>query len=421
MQREIFYDLTEAMFKSGDGAKYYGILRVVAEIAFEFVRKERPVRFCIFNFADGNFYEVSPAPDASAPSGIALNVPRCRQIRVRTIFNGRNLLRDGLTALAKPIARRINRKRWAEAGPIGAPLSLDGARFVSASRPKLISEMMRAMEAKGWDLHRDILLHDLIPLYTDDGTGLRTRFASNFYADNCAILRAAEHIIGNSQFTCDDIARFAEAEIIPAPKSMTAIPLVHECDEGTEAPEIALPERPFLLAVGTQLGRKNLDVIFAAMKRQIAAGGAVPLLVLAGQERKRTLKFLEQEENAPLRAHVQHILSPNQTDLVRLYRAAEALILASHIEGWGLPTGEALWNGTPVLASDIPVLREVCGDLAWYFPPEDAETLAGQLERLLTDPEEIAAWRARIAKAKPGLRRWSDVADDFMQSFAAQP
>jgi len=62
-------------------------------------------------------------------------------------------------------------------------------------------------------------------------------------------------------------------------------------------------------------------------------------------------------------------------DLAAIYTGARALVFPSDDEGFGLPTVEALACGTPVVASDIPVLREVLGDRATFVDGADLEGL----------------------------------------------
>ena len=109
--------------------------------------------------------------------------------------------------------------------------------------------------------------------------------------------------------------------------------------------------------------------------------------------------------------------NPNQTDLVRLYENALALIIPSRIEGWGLPAGEALWCGTPALCSTAPVFYEVCGELGLYFDPDDPDTLAGQIARLNEDEAYRADLRKRIADARPQLRTWTTVAREMLAAL----
>lgn len=195
---------------------------------------------------------------------------------------------------------------------------------------------------------------------------------------------------------------------------MSVAQLAHECQVGDSAPELLLPERPFVLMVGTSLGRKNLDVVLSAIKKLVSDGKGTPLLVLAGRRRKRTIEFLDTAEMAEVKPHVLQIDSPSQTDLERLYKACLAVVLPSRIEGWGLPAAEALWHGKPAFCSDIPVLREVCGDMGQYFDLHDTETLAGYLDRIATD----AAWRQEldeiIAQNRDKLRTWDDFGHDLI-------
>jgi glycosyltransferase involved in cell wall biosynthesis len=63
-------------------------------------------------------------------------------------------------------------------------------------------------------------------------------------------------------------------------------------------------------------------------------------------------------------------------ELAGLYRRAAALVFPSLYEGFGQPPLEALASGCPVACSDLPALREVCGDAAVYFDPYAAESIA---------------------------------------------
>jgi glycosyltransferase involved in cell wall biosynthesis len=79
-------------------------------------------------------------------------------------------------------------------------------------------------------------------------------------------------------------------------------------------------------------------------------------------------------------------------------------VLASHLEGFGLPPVEALAAGTPVVASDLPVLREVLsGEGALFVAPGDAEALAAALLRLEREPGLRDALVAAGRRAVAGL------------------
>lgn len=82
-------------------------------------------------------------------------------------------------------------------------------------------------------------------------------------------------------------------------------------------------------------------------------------------------------------------------DMAELLAVSEALVFPSLWEGFGLPAVEAMYCGTPVLASDRGSLPEVVGDAGLLFDPERTQDLAGAAIRLLTEP----GLRDRLARA----------------------
>ena len=93
-------------------------------------------------------------------------------------------------------------------------------------------------------------------------------------------------------------------------------------------------------------------------------------------------------------------------DLAAIYSGAHALVFPSDDEGFGLPTVEALACGTPIVVSDIPVLREVLGDRATFVA-------VGDLEGLLA----AAAAVKRPAPAPPAWT-WADAARATWQVYS---
>jgi glycosyltransferase involved in cell wall biosynthesis len=86
-----------------------------------------------------------------------------------------------------------------------------------------------------------------------------------------------------------------------------------------------------------------------------------------------------------------------------LLKQASALVFPSLYEGFGIPPLEAMLVGCPVIASDIPAVREACGDAADYFDPFDPIGLADQMRTILDESladraERISRGEARAAK-----------------------
>jgi glycosyltransferase involved in cell wall biosynthesis len=75
----------------------------------------------------------------------------------------------------------------------------------------------------------------------------------------------------------------------------------------------------------------------------------------------------------------------SDTQLAHAYRKSLGFLFPSMQEGFGFPSLEAQWCGTPVLCSDIPVFREVCADAAIYFDPRMGESIGAAVQKLLDE------------------------------------
>jgi glycosyltransferase involved in cell wall biosynthesis len=147
-------------------------------------------------------------------------------------------------------------------------------------------------------------------------------------------------------------------------------------------------EAPYFLAVGTMEPRKGYQVILEALEKLWAQGADARFVIVGG--RGWGVSVLE----ARLRGHPEFnrrlfwLDRASDADLALLYRNARALVLASVAEGFGLPIVEAAHYGTPVIATDIAVFREVAGDSASYFTLLDSDSLAGRMKEALADKPE---------------------------------
>ena len=414
----LYYDLSEQFLASGLKFKYYGISRTVMEVGYELARAEAEVRFVIFSPAHERFFEVCPRIGADSPTGILDPglPPEATPIRMRYTFPKPNRLRDLLYPAAQWAARRINLRRWRCVPADSArPVDLNGQVLVSLGRPKIMADYLTASARAGVRIRFNPLLHDMIPIY-GFASSSQTMFANNFTHDNRIVIRAAERILSNSAFTKAEIERFSASGHLPPLPDVVAVPLSHELRPTQEPVVQTGPSEPYLLCVGILTGRKNLECVMEALLHLHQTGRPVPPLVLAGAQRKRTDTYLEQGRLDPIRDRIHIVTNPNQAELRRLYEGALALAIPSRMEGWGLPLGEALWLGTPGLASTAPVLREVGGDLARYFDPDDPQALAALIDALQSDPQAYAALKARITAAHDSLRSWRDVAQDILRA-----
>ena len=134
---------------------------------------------------------------------------------------------------------------------------------------------------------------------------------------------------------------------------------------------------PYLLYVGNAYPHKNLERLIEAFSSVNKTSSAK--LIFVGKEDYfyKRLKQQNLTSNIIFKDHV------SDEELRELYRNAKALVIPSLMEGFGLPALEAMANGCLVIASDIPALREVCGEAAIYVNPFDPKDLADKMESVL--------------------------------------
>ena len=154
-----------------------------------------------------------------------------------------------------------------------------------------------------------------------------------------------------------------------------------------------------LLHVGSTIPRKRLDVlleIFARVRRESAPGAR--LLRVGGPF---TPAQQAQAERLGVAASVRVLPFLSPAELAVVYRRAALVLVPSDAEGFGLPVIEALAAGTPVLASDLPVLREVGGAAASYAPVAGVDAWTACARELLTERRTAPAhWDTRRQRCR---------------------
>jgi glycosyltransferase involved in cell wall biosynthesis len=138
-------------------------------------------------------------------------------------------------------------------------------------------------------------------------------------------------------------------------------------------------------------------------KNQEVLVRAAPLLgqqtdvVLAGHPEPydAELRRIAQEVGATRVRFVDYV---PDAELEALWELADCTVFPTLGEGFGLPVVEAMDRGVPVACSDIPVLREVGGDVPRYFDPHDPASVAAEVEAAIREaPERVARGRERAA------------------------
>ncbi|RXZ41162.1 glycosyltransferase family 1 protein, partial [Agromyces binzhouensis] len=221
--------------------------------------------------------------------------------------------------------------------------------------------------------------------------------------------RAARRVLTVSESTARDLADLlgldrTRIDVVPlaggaAGATTGAAADVHRSDD-------------LVLAIGNRMPHKNFIALLEAVA--LVPAERRPRVVVTGSHDADPLAPEVRRLGLDERVRLERWVAP--AELERLYAEAALFAFPTRFEGFGLPLIEAMARGVPVVASDLPVLREVGGDAARWVDPDDHLALSRAIDSLLSDPIE----RERMSRA--GLERaarfsWERTARGTLESF----
>ena len=164
---------------------------------------------------------------------------------------------------------------------------------------------------------------------------------------------------------------------------------------------------PYFVVLGTIEPRKNHLLLLNIWRRLAEEQPSPPTLVIIGTrgwENEQVLDVLDR--SVLVRPHVVEASGVSDRGVMRLLANARGLLMPSFAEGYGLPVVEALSLGTPVVASDIPIFREVSHGRAVLRHPLDGPGWRDAIMRLSDPASPFAVQARREAQAFRSLS-WS--------------
>lgn len=248
------------------------------------------------------------------------------------------------------------------------------------------------------------MVHDLIPITHPEYCRAGERDRHIVRMNN--VLRLASGIITNSQASLNELAAFAERTGQTMPTSVVALlaPGVSGMSPGTRP-----MSAPYFVMLSTIEPRKNHCLLLQLWRGLVERyGEAAPRLVVIGQrgwECENVVDMLERCEQ--LQGYVFEHSNCTDTELVTYLHHAQALLFPSFAEGYGMPLVEALAFGVPVIASDLPVFREIAGNIPEYADPLDGKRWSELImEYTRQDSEPRADQLSRLGEFKAPI--WAD-------------
>jgi glycosyltransferase involved in cell wall biosynthesis len=385
--QRILIDITRLFYRRSKGRLPTGIDRV----SLEYIRHYEPRARAVLSI--GPFSAVLSAKDSAIAfsallaSGIAFDFPATRLI-----------------------SKAIVTWPWS---------SLDVRRCIFFNTGHLGLESMRyAWFMRKCGVRPVVMIHDLLPITHPQyfRSGENSRHAKRMRR----ALEISDAIVTNSQHTLDVLQTHIQQMKLPAPPMIVA-PLA------TSLPNLQVGERPistpYFVMLGTIEPRKNHAMILQIWRRLAESMGAsVPKLVIIGQRGwgfDDVIALIEQ--NKELKGIVFEKSSCTDGDVITYLHHAQALLLPTFAEGYGLPMMEALALGVPVIASDLTVFQELAGNVPDFASPHDIERWMTLINDYATNDSALAkAQRERIAEmAQPNWSQHFQLVDTFLDGLNA--
>jgi glycosyltransferase involved in cell wall biosynthesis len=290
-----------------------------------------------------------------------------------------------------------------------------GARYINVSQYPLAVSSAFDWAALRPDVKLVFFIHDMLPLEMPEYFR-----KSEFAKHEQRLSNVARHAAGavvSTHIVKDAFQKHlakhgrTDLPILVAPLPISPIFLQDDVPDGLSA-------RPFFIQCGTIEPRKNHLMILQVWRELVARHGkAAPKLVLVGARGWENENVVDLLERCPsLSDYVLEVSGLPTPSLRRLLKAARALLMPSFGEGYGLPLVEALSLGTPAVASDIPVFREIAGDACVKLSPIDGEGWLRVIEALAgQEPDQLAKKSAScVMQTTP--KNFCHAVDEFLGS-----
>lgn len=184
---------------------------------------------------------------------------------------------------------------------------------------------------------------------------------------------------------------------------------------GSRATDLPGPADRYLLFVSTLEPRKNVIGVVRAFEL-VAGWGYEGSLVLVGRWGWRTEAIRREIEGSPLRARILHLDYVARDELPGIYRAADALLFPSWLEGFGLPMLEAMACGAPVVTSGQSAMPEIAGPAAVYVDPSNPHSIASAVTSLTRDVDHRERL-VRLGKERASRFTWELAAKATAQTL----
>lgn len=178
--------------------------------------------------------------------------------------------------------------------------------------------------------------------------------------------------------------------------------------------DFKLPKGINLLCLTYYYSHKNLEIFIPLAKIIKSKGLDYKLIITINKTQDNKAKLLLNEiKKNNLEDTIINIGPINHKYVNSLYSQCDAFIMPTLLESYGLTYIEAMQNNKTIITSDLDFAKFVCGDVGYYFDPNDPISIFNTIQKALNDEK-------RNEKIKMGLEKlnkiplWNEVVDKYI-------
>jgi glycosyltransferase involved in cell wall biosynthesis len=179
-------------------------------------------------------------------------------------------------------------------------------------------------------------------------------------------------------------------------------------------PEIKREKNHIIATNSADMPLKGLDYLLKAVK-EVSKTHPINLTVVG--EPKKNGRIVKLIQELDIERQITFTGRIDNENFVRCYARATMAIIPSLYEGFGLPAGEAMACGVPVISTSGGALPEVVGEAGLVIPPGDSQALAGAIKDLLDNPEKAKALGEAGFKRVHQFFTWKKAAQATVEAY----
>jgi len=221
-------------------------------------------------------------------------------------------------------------------------------------------------------------------------------------------IKRADHITFISKFTMNDVQQYIDL-------GKKQVSVIYNGCNINEIKELAKPDgitkAPFFFTIGTIMMKKNFHVLPALL------AGNDRKLIISGITQSGTYKKTIIEEAVKHGVEKRLIFTGpiSENDKQWYLKNCEAFLFPSLTEGFGLPVVEAMYFGVPIFLSRFTALPEIGGDVCYYFPSFEKESMQHAIQKGLDHYNSTDA--KNNIRERAAMFSWGNAATQYLKVY----